>query len=279
MAGGHHTASRVSLTCPNCGHALATDDSRPKHCPGCGQATTLHAPSFFEFVHEFVGHYVALEGSLWRTLGKLILRPGQLTAAYLQGQRTRYVLPLRLFLSASFLFFLLAKTVGPSSVVEVRIEGDLAAEMAKCRAPGTKCTPQEFDRLERLSVGDEAVRRDLVGRALGIMPYVVFVLVPIYAGIVQLAYRRRQRNFGEHFVFALHVHAFWFLAMLITIWLPNPLMIGAVVVVALHTLWALKVTYGGRWSWTILRAAIIAGHYLTVIIAGSIALGTWAFKA
>ena len=36
-------------------------------------------------MHEFVGHFVALEGKLWKTLRYLLLRPGQLTclAAYL----------------------------------------------------------------------------------------------------------------------------------------------------------------------------------------------------
>lgn len=28
----------------------------------------MHPPTFGEFVHEFVGHYVALEGALWRTM-------------------------------------------------------------------------------------------------------------------------------------------------------------------------------------------------------------------
>ena len=55
----------------------------------------LHPPSMREFVGEFVGHYVAVEGPLWRTLGLLVFRPGRLTNAYMAGKRVLYTQPLR----------------------------------------------------------------------------------------------------------------------------------------------------------------------------------------
>jgi len=42
----------------------------------------------------------------------------------------------------------------------------------------------------------------------------------ITAGIVMLAYRKRPMTYGEHVVFSLHVHAFWFLALLLIALLP-----------------------------------------------------------
>jgi len=68
---GHDAAQPTR--CPNCSHPLAAAP-RPRFCAHCGQATTLHPPTLLEFVHEFVGHHVALEGTLWRTLGTLLLR-------------------------------------------------------------------------------------------------------------------------------------------------------------------------------------------------------------
>src|SRR6202000_2557918 len=91
---------RPALACRNCGAQAPS-----KFCPDCGQETTLHPPTLGEFLHEFVGHYVALEGTLWL----LLCRPGWLTREYLGGRRRRYVLPLRLYLTASFVFFLVLK--------------------------------------------------------------------------------------------------------------------------------------------------------------------------
>lgn len=78
-------------------------------CQNCGQETHLHPASAREFLHEFVGHYVALEGKLLGTLGRLLFRPGLLTNEYVAGRRVRFVQPLRLYLTLSVLFFALLK--------------------------------------------------------------------------------------------------------------------------------------------------------------------------
>lgn len=65
-----------------------------------------------EFVSEFIGHYVAIEGPLWRTLGLLVFRPGRLTNAYMAGKRVLYTQPLRLFLTMSVILFALLQFGG-----------------------------------------------------------------------------------------------------------------------------------------------------------------------
>ncbi|MFK3740423.1 DUF3667 domain-containing protein [Massilia sp. TN1-12] len=96
----HHAAS----DCPNCGA-----DVSGNFCHQCGQETVLHPPSTREFLHEFIGHYVALEGKLWQTLRLLLLKPGQLTLEYMAGRRVRYVQPLRVYLTFSVIFFAVLK--------------------------------------------------------------------------------------------------------------------------------------------------------------------------
>jgi hypothetical protein len=96
----HHAAS----DCPNCGAAVSGN-----FCHQCGQETVLHPPSSREFMHEFIGHYVALEGKLWKSLALLLFRPGRLTLEYIKGRRVRYVQPLRLYLTFSLIFFAVMK--------------------------------------------------------------------------------------------------------------------------------------------------------------------------
>ena len=92
--------------CANCGHRLAPWDH---FCSQCGQDTAGHPPSLWEFVHEWLLHYVAFEGKLWKSLWALLARPGFLTQEYLAGRKQRYVLPLRLLLSFGLLFFVALK--------------------------------------------------------------------------------------------------------------------------------------------------------------------------
>ena len=55
---------------------------------------------------DVVDGLLGLEGRLWRTLPALMFRPGAVTKAYLSGVRARYVMPFRLYLTASLVFFL-----------------------------------------------------------------------------------------------------------------------------------------------------------------------------
>jgi len=100
---GHAPAAR----CPNC-EAVLTG----AFCANCGQEAHLHHASTREFLHEFIGHYVAIEGKLWGTMSRLLFRPGALTNEYIRGRRVRFVQPLRIYLTLSLIFFAVLKFTG-----------------------------------------------------------------------------------------------------------------------------------------------------------------------
>ena len=289
-----HPPARTDLACRNCGAQAPS-----KFCPDCGQETTLHPPTLGEFLHEFVGHYVALEGSLWRTLGMLLMKPGRLTREYLDGRRRRYVLPLRLYLTASFLFFLVLKlsvgSVEPQRVV--KIDGhamsmaEYSARSASAAASGVPLPKLEAMHapscgaasqppcgrvaaymdglLARFEANPDEMMAHTQGHLLALLPYAIFVLLPVFAGIMMLAYRSRGMTYGEHFVFSLHLHAFWFLALMVIQLVPGS--VGSVLQlgVPVYGVWAMREAYGGRWLPTILRAllaSIVYGILLTIAL-------------
>jgi hypothetical protein len=93
--------------CSNC----ETQLSGPV-CHSCGQTSdTFHRP-VWELFSEVIDGLFGVEGRLWRTLPPLMFRPGHLTRQYLSGVRMRYVLPFRLYLTASVLFFLIIAATG-----------------------------------------------------------------------------------------------------------------------------------------------------------------------
>ena len=293
-----HPPARTDVACRNCGAQAPLE-----FCPACGQETTLHPPTLGEFLHEFVGHYVALEGTLWRTLGLLLLRPGRLTREYLDGRRRRYVLPLRLYLTASFVFFLVLKLVAGSlpAATTMLVDGrpmpiaDYVARLADDRpapARGAASAPQpSFERLQANPCGRagqracsrvEAALNESFARAqehpqealeqarehaLHWAPYAVFLLLPAFAAIMLLAYRNRRMTYGEHFVFSLHLHAFWFLAAVVLVVVPAGVSDLLQLAVAAYGVWALRAAYGGRWGPTVLRALFVTTLYGAVLTA------------
>ena len=302
-----HPPARTDLACRNCGTQAPL-----KFCPECGQETTLHPPTLGEFLHEFVGHYVALEGALWRTLRLLVLKPGRLTREYLAGRRKQYVLPLRLYLTASFLFFLVLKLMPSSTdnavvvdltgkrigtVAELQVSAASAAKASAsadsavvaahrpksevlhpidCGAAGqSPCNrAQAFLNAtgERFREHPQETVAHMRQHMIGIAPYVIFLLLPVFAGIMMLAYRSRRMTYGEHVVFSLHLHAFWFLAFLVIALVPDSLGSLLQLAVPVYGTWAMHEAYGGRWGATLARAVFASALYLVVLTIASMAL-------
>lgn len=237
--------------CRNCGAPAGG-----RYCPECGQETALHPPSAREFLQEFVGHYVALEGALWRTLKKLVV-PGALTVEYLAGRRRAYVPPLRLYLTASLLFFLATRLLSVAVPLEPQISlvcrGDPACiqQHGTIDGPNGKMTPAAAAQLVR----DTEISQ---------VPYAMFFLVPVFALVTRAAYRRRAFNYGEHLVFALHVHAFaFFLGTLL-----SPVHVRGIVMVpaALYLLLAMRRVFGGRVAPLLARFVLVCASYAVVVI-------------
>jgi len=268
--------------CANCGEPFA--DPPPAFCPACGQDSRVRAPTLGEFIQQFGGAYFSTEGALWRTLKLLLLKPGELTRQYLAGRRKHYVLPLRLYLTISLVTILLLRVVGEVDT-KVRLSADLdlgkgeyaLLQFGEGTAAGLKdgafyCRglPAWFcKRLERrLDADPKGLQREaeaLSGRVIGNLGGAMFLMVPLFALLQKIVHWNRRLRYTEHLVFALHLHAFWFICLLLTL-LPVPGMVAvAAALVPLYALAALKRVYGGRWPWRWLRAAVVSLAYVVAL--------------
>jgi len=92
--------------CLNCGTQL-----QGNHCHECGQKAHLHR-TLGAFMHDLLHGALHLDGKTWRTLPKLILKPGELTRRYIDGERAKFVSPMALFLFSIFLMFAVFQAIG-----------------------------------------------------------------------------------------------------------------------------------------------------------------------
>jgi hypothetical protein len=282
------TALAVLGQCTNCEAELP--DPTPAFCPACGQETQIKPPSVSEFLQQFSGTYFASEGALWRTFKLLLLKPGELTAQYLNGRRKQYVLPLRLFLSMTVVMLLSMRLVGALQMSalddpelaaalaerpnEIALElGVVRAGMANgqffcegmpdwvCRRVRTKIdtsTRQLMEQVQKVN--------DRIAANAGV---VMFVLLPAFAGMLALLFRHRGFSYTEHLVFALHLHAFWFgtiaLMMLALEWMPWLALLGLLLIPAYAAL-AFRRVYGGRPGPLVWRCALLTLVHTTLVV-------------
>ena len=121
-------------TCANCGAALVGS-----FCHACGQRSHLHR-SLAHLGEEFLHGILHFDAKAWRTLPLLIAKPGALTRRYIDGQRTRFVSPLALFLFLIFFLFFVGSYFGKGNVDIGQADGakqalaEIDADADKARA-------------------------------------------------------------------------------------------------------------------------------------------------
>ena len=276
--------------CPNCHSATSGN-----YCQHCGQENHLHPASAREFLHEFVGHYVAAENKLWGTMGRLLFRPGALTLEYIRGRRVRFVQPLRLYLTLSVLFFALLKFTNGFEIKEKPVAKDAVAqqvqqeldkEFKQGKEPVAehedeheedadqnefyaKLPPALVTRLKHFEGLPNEKKSDILAEGLyHYAPMAMFVMLPLFALYLKILYLGTGKRYGEHLLFSLHTNAFAF--AIFTVMLPLKFAFLRFVLwlwVIGYLPWAMRRVYqkgrfGTIWRWLVLMFV----HSITMAI-------------
>ena len=244
-------------TCANCAAILTGP-----FCANCGQsARDLHRP-LRSLLAEVFDDVFSLDARLVRTLRPLLVRPGQVTKAYLSGRRASHVPPLRTYLIAALVFFGLF-TVFPtqSPPVYVFTTGSAEAAADASSASGSRLS---IELPQHVWFGDRRFQ-NVSARALADpdafalatyrnIPRAFVLFLPLFALLLKLFYRR-QGYYFDHLTFSLYFHAFVFLdfSLLFLVgratWLPDvvarPLWWALLAWPIAYLPMALRAVYGG----------------------------------
>lgn len=90
----------IGTPCPNCKTTLAGP-----WCYTCGQRGEQYHRSIWRLAWEAIEGLTDLDGRIWQTFPRLVLRPGKLTRDYLDGHRAVQVPPFRIFLIVLLMVF------------------------------------------------------------------------------------------------------------------------------------------------------------------------------
>lgn len=226
--------------CLNCGSVL-----EGPFCSMCGQRDIPPYPSVRELAIDAFWELSGWDGRFAATVRALVRHPGLLTREFLEGRRARYLSPLRLYLMASLVYFVLAAAAPNPRSSPAGVEvggltiGVTTAPGPTTRAPQRVATAMHTALEQRQALASAqrraalqdidrapAVMRPIMRRAVedptgfrrgmvDALPRMLFVLLPVFAAIVALFYRRLK--YPEHLYFAIHLHAFIFIALAVAV--------------------------------------------------------------
>lgn len=246
--------------CPNCGARLTGP-----YCTGCGQKVRPINPTMGHFLHELAQEVLNFDGKIFRSVWLLLTRPGFLTQEVLAGRRASYVAPVRLYLVFSIAYFgiaTLAPTAGDFGLDTASQDNERAAELQTLAAHRDQLIAVVSDISEHW------------------IPRAMFVLVPLFAALVMLLSGHRENHYPQHLYFALHTHAAWFFAGVVSaagkMTLPGPFAVavtqaGTIYVVG-YFLLAFGRVYRPGVIGTLWRGAVAGSVYLLLVGATMVGL-------
>lgn len=142
----------------------------------------------------------SIDGRLLRTLGQLLRHPGDLTEAFLHGQRKPYIAPFQLFLLANILFFAMQSLTGMNifganldSQLHLQDWSVLAQSLVERRVPGGEAGIAAY-----APVFDRAV-------VVNAKSLIILMAMP-FAALCALAFFGSRKPFIAHVVFSLHLY-------------------------------------------------------------------------
>ncbi len=95
-----HLKEREEKICLNC-HAVIYG----KYCHICGQENIEPKETFWGLLTHFVYDITHFDGKFFSTLKYLLLKPGYLSKAFMQGRRASYLHPIKMYVFTSAFFF------------------------------------------------------------------------------------------------------------------------------------------------------------------------------
>ena len=212
------------------------------YCPTCGQRDVDLDRPIWSLIGDVVKETFELDGRTALTIKDLFRHPGALTHEFLAGRRRTYTPPLRLYLVISISFFILVAWLAQSGIL-----------LAPGQDPGF----------------DAAVQARFLSDDL---PRLMFVLLPMFALLLKVVYRKRL--YFDHLIFSLHLHsaAYVILALMLPLEdLANRhtiLMISQVVLLAYllaYFITAMRRVYQSNWHVVILKSAVVLFGYMILV--------------
>jgi len=200
------------ISCPNCGK---TFDPEFKFCPYCGQENKEPTLKFKDLLSEFFSANFNLDSKFIQTLKVLLLFPGRLTREILQGKRTKYVTPIRLYLLISLVyFFVISFSQKDNTLVSLNTKDQDQNQAAividhpqnDSLNPITKYIVQKTQLLSTKSGKEIFWQKFKNSISLG-----MFIFIPLTAWLLFLLFRKPYPYYVPHLIFAFHFQSVIFL--------------------------------------------------------------------
>jgi hypothetical protein len=219
-------------------------------CATCGQKAFFHKDSFGHMLMHFVGDYFHYDNKFWQTIKSLFTKPGETTLCWINGQRAKFLNPIQLYIFVTTVFFIFALSTSnkfyenennnPStdslkSPLEINLGDNTSSTIAEYDSVQNSLKPElrdgyvekymqhkSYKLKERFKTGAELMEHFKTTFSKNI-PKLFYVLLPIFALLLSLFFRKQKLYFVDNIIFSINFHVVLFLIISLIYFLPHSL--------------------------------------------------------
>jgi hypothetical protein len=255
-----HKKYRAEHNCLNCGAVVEN-----KFCSNCGQENLELKENFFHLAGHVIGDFFHYDSKFFRSVIPLFTKPGFLTKEYWEGRRVHYIHPLRLFFFVTIIFMI------STGYFYNRFGKKIQNEIVYVSPDTTKLNPslsseEKAKKIEDQKIEEEKAKTVLysgMDKFFSQLKYISFFMLPIYALIFKVLYRRKKGLYVDHLVYILHLQSFAYIligvALLIPFIFPDSLSWvrrTTLLLILIYMIFSLRTLYHQGWFKTILKSVI-----------------------
>jgi hypothetical protein len=238
-----HHKQRTETNCLNCGNEV-----NGLYCSKCGQANVEVKLTFWQLITHFLSDLFHYDGKFLLSIKYLITRPGFLSQKWFEGKRASYLDPFKMYIFGSAIFFFfLSFVLTPSKAININakeasvqegktwkydsitMNGDTYADYEHYLRRQDSLPAVEKDGVFKRVVFKKVFRLNEIFKQQGTsainvliqlyikyLPYMLFICLPFFAGILKLLYlRRKDYYYSDHGIFTMHLVLFFFIVNLV----------------------------------------------------------------
>ena len=277
-----------SQPCANCGTEL-----NGLFCSNCGQTAKSRRGPIWQVIGQFGDELFSVDSKVLTGLFTLLIKPGVLSARFLNGKRASVLHPVRLYLVISLLFFFVFAIPSPDVsdtnvyIGNVLLGPDKAIEgRANSRWVGFDLEEGEENIIEnwlnefiedRKQILQSSSPQVIVDRMFNgledILSNILILFLPLFAVVLKVLYLFKRTLYFDHLIFSLHFQT-WLMGAVLIIYalaLQNAWWSALSVLIPIYLARAQKVVYKQTYWLVIPKTIMIIVIYLALILVAAIA--------
>ncbi len=281
-------SANQSNSCANCETEL-----NGLFCSNCGQSAKSRRGPIWQVTAQFTDELFSIDSKVITSLVTLLIKPGVLSARFLDGKRASVLPPVRLYLVISLLFFFVFAIPSPDvSKANVYIGNVLLGPDKPIKGHSNysllsfdseqgeenklESWLNEFieDKRELLQSSNSQVTVDRMFNGLEeILPNILILFLPLFAVVLKVLYLFKRTLYFDHLIFSLHFQT-WLMGAVLIIYalaLQNAWWSALSLLIPIYLARAQKVVYRQTYWLVIPKTMMIIVIYLALILLAAIA--------